>query len=51
VAVLSAYDAGEGKVKSWLKTGVLTENAIPYPETRAYVKKVLKVSSFLNLFN
>ena len=42
---LAAYNAGHGKVDSWLenpeysKNGVLTN--IPYKETREYVKKVM----------
>lgn len=43
--VLAAYNAGRGKVSSWLAEGVWTgsyedvEN-IPFPETRNYVSKV-----------
>lgn len=37
--VLSAYNAGETKVKGWIKEGLNIET-IPYKETRDYVKKV-----------
>jgi soluble lytic murein transglycosylase len=42
---LAAYNAGEGNVDRWLagaraRDGSLTVDAIPYPETRAYVERV-----------
>ena len=49
--VLSAYNAGEGNVKTWLsnknysKNG-LTLDIIPYKETNIYVKKVNKYQKF-----
>lgn len=44
--VAASYNAGPGAVSGWLKTGLrqdpeLWVEAIPYPETRLYVKKVL----------
>ena len=44
---LCAYNAGEGTVSQWLadstySTDGLTLNEIPYRETRAYVKKIMK---------
>ena len=50
--ILAAYNAGEGNVKLW-KNRVkrpLTEEDIPFPETRSYVRKITgftKVYSFL----
>jgi soluble lytic murein transglycosylase len=45
---LAAYNAGEGNVDRWIATAqsqhrALTIGAIPYGETRAYVKRVLTV--------
>lgn len=42
---LAAYNAGETKVRNWLKSGIYsmdgkTLNYIPYEETRNYVKKI-----------
>lgn len=34
--VICAYNAGENKVKEWLKT----DGKIPYPETKTYLKRV-----------
>lgn len=44
---IAAYNAGEGTVTGWLNdeaysTDGITLNAIPYPETARYVKKVEK---------
>lgn len=42
VLALAAYNAGETKVNEWIdSTDNLTVSAIPFPETRAYVSKVL----------
>lgn len=47
ILVIAAYNGGRGNVKTWLEIeGWTGEHAavdqIPFPETRAYVKKVLK---------
>ena len=44
---VAAYNAGRGKVKQWLQEGKWDGNirnmeAIPFPETKQYVKNVLK---------
>ena len=36
---LAAYNAGEGRVRAWLDAGL---DEYPFPETRAYVVKVLR---------
>ena len=36
---LAAYNAGEGRVRAWLAAGLA---GYPFPETRAYVEKVLR---------
>lgn len=44
--ILAAYNAGEGNVKLW-KTRAkrsLTEEDIPFPETKNYVRKVVRFS-------
>jgi soluble lytic murein transglycosylase len=42
VLALAAYNAGETKVNEWVaSTDNFTVSAIPFPETRAYVGKVL----------
>ena len=38
--VVCAYNAGETKVREWLKDGVLIEDRIDYKETKNYLKKV-----------
>ncbi|MGE5571494.1 MAG: lytic transglycosylase domain-containing protein [Bacteroidota bacterium] len=48
VLVLAAYNAGRGNVRKWLDTarwtGRIEEiDSIPFPETREYVKKVLRL--------
>lgn len=47
VLALAAYNAGEANVDRWVATarahgGRLTVDQIPFPETRAYVTKVLR---------
>lgn len=37
--VFAAYNAGEHRVSEWLKEGI-TQDTIPFPETKNYVKKV-----------
>lgn len=46
-AGLAAYNAGRGNVESWLETGLWQGTtsdlkSIPYPETRAYIRAVLR---------
>ena len=38
---VAAYNAGEGNVDRWVAEGRAEGEAIPFPETRAYVAKVL----------
>jgi len=38
---VAAYNAGEGNVDRWIVEGRAEGEAIPFPETRAYVPKVL----------
>lgn len=45
--IIAAYNAGRGKVGSWVEEGVWNGDleqvqSIPFPETREYVKSVLK---------
>lgn len=52
--VLAAYNAGEGTVSKWLNNTAYSEDgirlkAIPYPETRDYVKKVLRYKKIYDL--
>ena len=47
VAALAAYNAGRGNVGKWMKTGQWKGTAndlnnIPFPETRSYIKSVLR---------
>ena len=39
---VAAYNAGEGNVDRWIAEGRAEGAAIPFPETRAYVAKVLE---------
>ncbi|MFF2483943.1 lytic transglycosylase domain-containing protein [Paenibacillus sp. NPDC058071] len=46
IAVIAAYNAGPGKVRKWLDSGVWdgeleTTSQIPYGETRHYVQRVI----------
>ncbi|OPX90561.1 MAG: Soluble lytic murein transglycosylase precursor [Pelotomaculum sp. PtaB.Bin104] len=45
VLILAAYNGGRGNVREWLANGTLSTwrdiKAIPFPETRHYVEKVL----------
>jgi soluble lytic murein transglycosylase len=38
---LAAYNGGEGNVDRWIREGRSRVSDIPFPETRAYVKRVL----------
>ena len=54
--VLAAYNAGEGVVRSWLKNTQYSDDglhlqSIPYPETKNYVKKVLKYQKIYAIFD
>lgn len=47
ILALAAYNAGQGNVQEWIETKHWADdfsdvNAIPFPETREYVKKVLQ---------
>ncbi|MDE6059164.1 MAG: lytic transglycosylase domain-containing protein [Clostridia bacterium] len=53
---LCAYNAGEGTVSQWLadtaySTDGLTLIEIPYSETRAYVKKIMKFRKIYEFFD
>ena len=39
---IAAYNAGEGRVQTWITTQSLSRDNIPFPETKAYVAKVEK---------
>ena len=38
---LAAYNGGEGNVDRWIREGRSRVSQIPFPETRAYIKRVL----------
>jgi len=38
---VAAYNAGEGNVDRWLREGRARRDAIPFPETREYLRRVL----------
>ena len=51
---LAAYNAGRGRVLSWLSSNAYSDDAktlhtIPFKETDGYVKKVLKTQQIYNL--
>ena len=47
IEVLCAYNAGEAKVREWQEIyGEITQENIPFSETREYVKKVLKAKKY-----
>jgi len=47
IEVLCAYNAGETKVNEWKNTfGEITEQNIPFSETKNYVKIVLKAKKY-----
>ena len=53
---LAAYNAGEGVVRMWLKNSQYSDDglhlqSIPYPETKRYVKKVLKYQKIYAIFD
>lgn len=43
ISALAAYNAGPRDVDSWRSGDRLTVEEIPYPETRAYVEKILEL--------
>ena len=51
--ILAAYNAGEGNVKLWKKEkgAPLTENDIPFPETKNYVKRVISYRKIYTVIN
>lgn len=51
--ILAAYNAGEGNVKLWKngKGAPLTENDIPFPETKSYVKRVISYRKIYAVIN
>ena len=54
--VLTAFNAGEGRVQKWLDDDFYSKDGktlyyIPYEETSNYVKKVLTNEKFYNLLN
>ena len=53
---IAAYNAGEGTVSQWLKNAAYSDDevhlkAIPYPETKRYVKKVLNYQKIYAIFD
>ena len=47
IEVLCAYNAGEANAREWkTKSGETTEKNIPFPETKAYVKKVFEAKKY-----
>ncbi|MBO5888727.1 MAG: lytic transglycosylase domain-containing protein [Clostridia bacterium] len=44
--IICAYNAGEGRVLSWINLGILSENSVPFKETETYLKMV-KLRKFL----
>lgn len=50
VAILAAYNAGPANARAWRKEGPLTLDQIAYPETRAFVKSVLRTHRWLRRF-
>lgn len=52
---LCAYNAGEGTVTAWINDPEFSEDgktlkAIPFPETRSYVKKIAKLRKIYEFF-
>lgn len=47
VILLAAYNAGPANARAWLKKGPLTEETIPFGETREFVRRVLKTEERL----
>jgi soluble lytic murein transglycosylase len=50
VALLAAYNAGPNKVRSWRLPSPLNVQEIPFPETHAFVKRVLVTQAWLRRF-
>ena len=51
--ILAAYNAGEGNVKLWKneKGSPLTENDIPFSETKRYVKRIISYRKIYAVIN
>ena len=51
--ILAAYKAGEGNVKLWKneRGAPLTENDIPFPETKRYVKRIISYRKIYAIIN
>ncbi len=50
VAVLAAYNAGPTNVRAWRQRRTLTVEQIPFPETQAFVNRVLSTFRWLKRF-
>ncbi|MBO5712647.1 MAG: lytic transglycosylase domain-containing protein [Clostridia bacterium] len=48
VIALASYNAGEGNVCKWLENGELKVEKIPFKETYNYVKRVMKIKTYLD---
>ena len=44
--VIAAYNAGEGRVREWIKSGITSPDNIPLEETVYYVEKVERALSY-----
>lgn len=52
--VLASYNAGEGRVKKWIDSGIITDKKIislPYKETQNYIKLVTFRQKIYDKFN
>lgn len=46
-AVLAAYNAGPANARAWRKGAALAPEAIPFPETRTFVRRVVRTHAWL----